>query len=231
MDDALDRQAFFEVMASFPTGVAVVTTVDAAGIPRGLTTTAVCSVSADPPTLLVSIAHASRTLDAVRGRGSFVVNFVGDGRTELCLRFASKVEDKFEGVAWQLTGGGVPLLHEDAIAWAECTVACEVDVADHSLVVGKVVAGGLSAELEAPLLYYRRSWGSGRPRRSRASPSPSRSPPSTSAAATCAGRASSSDGARCRIDCHVSRMGYSRHVDMSRVERKACVSRCRLGAQ
>lgn len=172
VDVALDRQAFFEVMASFPTGVAVVTTVDAAGIPRGLTTTAVCSVSADPPTLLVSIAHASRTLDAVRGRGSFVVNFVGDGRTELCLRFASKVEDKFEGVAWRLTGGGVPLLHEDAIAWAECTVACEVDVADHSLVVGKVVAGGLSAELDAPLLYYRRSWGVWAPAHEPSEPEP-----------------------------------------------------------
>ena len=45
----IERQAFFEVMASFPSGVAIVTTLDADGTPRGLTTTAVCSVSARDP--------------------------------------------------------------------------------------------------------------------------------------------------------------------------------------
>ena len=60
----IERQAFFDVMASFPSGVAIVTTLDADGTPRGLTTTAVCSVSADPPTILVCVDRASRTLAA-----------------------------------------------------------------------------------------------------------------------------------------------------------------------
>ena len=83
----IERQTFFEVMASFPSGVAIVTTTTEDGVPRGLTTTAVCSVSADPPTVLVSVDLGSRTLAALRGRGAFAVNFIGEGRSDLCLLF------------------------------------------------------------------------------------------------------------------------------------------------
>ena len=56
----IDRQRFFDVMASFPSGVAIVTTTTPDGVPRGLTTTAVCSISAEPPTVLVSDADFRR---------------------------------------------------------------------------------------------------------------------------------------------------------------------------
>jgi flavin reductase (DIM6/NTAB) family NADH-FMN oxidoreductase RutF len=155
----IERQAFFDVMASFPSGVAIVTTLDADGTPRGLTTTAVCSVSADPPTVLVCVDLASRTLAALRARRAFVVNFVGAGRSELCLLFASKEEDKFADVAWRPAGGGLPLLHEDVLAWAECTTVRELEIGDHVILVAEVLDGDVQPELEPPLLYYRRSWG------------------------------------------------------------------------
>ena len=155
----IERQAFFDVMASFPSGVAIVTTLDADGTPRGLTTTAVCSVSADPPTILVCVDLASRTLAALRDSGGFVVNFVGEGRSELCLLFASKAEDKFAHVRWRPTGRGLPLLHEDVLAWAECATVQELEVGDHVIVVAQVDDGGVHPELESPLMYYRRSWG------------------------------------------------------------------------
>ena len=47
----VDRDAFFQIMSAFPTGVAIVTTLDSDGVPRGLTTNAVTSVSAEPPIL------------------------------------------------------------------------------------------------------------------------------------------------------------------------------------
>ena len=43
----------------------------------------------------------------------FVVNFMGEGRSELCLLFASKAEDKFANISWRPTASGLPLLHED----------------------------------------------------------------------------------------------------------------------
>jgi flavin reductase ActVB len=155
----LDRQTFFDVMASFPTGVAIVTTTTPDGVPRGLTTTAVCSISAEPPTVLVSVDLGSRTLAALRERRAFAVNFVGAGRSELCLLFASKARDKFADVSWQAGATGLPLLHEDALAWAECSTVKELVVGDHVLLIGLVEEGGVRAELEPPLLYYRRSWG------------------------------------------------------------------------
>jgi flavin reductase (DIM6/NTAB) family NADH-FMN oxidoreductase RutF len=155
----IDRQRFFDVMASFPSGVAIVTTVAEDGAPRGLTTTAVCSVSAEPPTILVCVDLAARTLAALRATRRFVVNFVGEGRSELCLLFASKAEDKFERVSWRSTADGLPLLHADALAWAECATTHELEVGDHVVLVALVADGGVQPDLEPPLMYYRRSWG------------------------------------------------------------------------
>ena len=155
----IDRQSFFDVMASFPSGVAIVTTLTADGAPRGLTTTAVCSVSAEPPTILVCVDLASRTLAALRASRRFAVNFMGEGRSELCLLFASKAEDKFARVTWQPTPSGMPLLADDVLAWADCETMQELEVGDHVLLVARVEAGGVQPELEPPLMYYRRSWG------------------------------------------------------------------------
>ncbi len=154
----IDRQTFFDVMASFPSGVAIVTTTTPEGIPRGLTTTAVCSVSADPPTVLVCLDLASRTLEALRERRAFAVNFVAEGRSDLCLLFASKERDKFAHVAWTQSDSGLPLLHDDALAWAECSTLHELEVGDHVLLVALVEAGGVRPDLGSPLMYYRRSW-------------------------------------------------------------------------
>ena len=156
---AVDEKTFFDIMASFPSGVAVVTTLDEHGVPKGLTTTAVSSVSAEPPLLLVCIDLTSRTLPALRSGGRFLVNFMRAGRSELCHLFASKSEDKFANVAWRPTASGLPLLHEDALAWAECVTVKEFEAGDHVVLLGRVEAGQSATEDETPLMYYRRSWG------------------------------------------------------------------------
>ncbi len=155
----ISRQAFFEIMASFPSGVAIVTTLGPDDVPRGLTTTAVSSVSAHPPTILVCVDLGSRTLEALRARRSFVVNFVRQGCSQLCMLFASKADDKFDHVSWQPTASGLPLLYEDAVAWAECSTVHELEVGDHVILVARVESGDVAAEPESPLMYYRRSWG------------------------------------------------------------------------
>jgi flavin reductase ActVB len=168
----LDREPFFDIMASFPSGVAIVTTLGDDGTPRGLTTTAVCSVSANPPTIAVCVDLRSRTLVALRSRRAFVVNFMGEGRSELCLLFASKADDKFADVAWQTTGAGLPVLHDDVLAWAECSTVQELEVGDHVLLVAQVDEGGVHPEHASPLMYYRRSWGVWSPAHEASEPDP-----------------------------------------------------------
>jgi flavin reductase (DIM6/NTAB) family NADH-FMN oxidoreductase RutF len=169
---AIARQSFFEVMASFPSGVAIVTSTHHDGSPCGLTTTAVSSVSAHPPTVLVCVDLGSRTLAALRGRRSFVINFMGEGSSQLCLLFASKADNKFADVSWRPTDSGLPLLHEDALAWAECTTVHDLEVGDHVILVARVEEGGVAPELASPLMYYRRSWGVWSPAQEPSEPEP-----------------------------------------------------------
>ena len=159
----VDRDTFVEIMASYPAGVAIVTTLDADGTPRGLTTTAVSSVSAEPPLLLVCVDLTSRTLPALRAGGRFVVNFLREGRSEVARLFASKRDDKFEQVRWQTTSSGMPCLAEDALAWAECLTVQEIEPGDHVILLGQVEEGSSAADEDAPLMYYRRSWGVWKP--------------------------------------------------------------------
>jgi flavin reductase (DIM6/NTAB) family NADH-FMN oxidoreductase RutF len=156
----IDREHFFAVMSAFPTGVAIVTTLDEEGVPRGLTTNAVTSVSADPPILLVCVAIDSRTLPALLHCKRFVVNFMRDDAAGVCGVFASKSEDKFARVAWRPGLGGVPVLHEDAVAWAECTTDAELAVGDHIVLTGVVESGHAPHPEDVPIVYFRRSYSS-----------------------------------------------------------------------
>ena len=157
--EPLEKADFCAIMAAFPTGVTVVTTVDAEGRPRGLTSNAVCSVSADPPLLLVCVDTEARTLPALRHAKAFVVNFLKEGRGELCRRFASKEEEKFVDVHWCRAANGAPRLCEDALAYAECVTEQELDIGDHVILIGSVVGGRPPEPGERPLTYFRRSYG------------------------------------------------------------------------
>lgn len=157
---AVASDEFFAIMSAFPTGVAIVTTLEPDGTPRGLTTNAVMSVSAEPPILLVSVNRGSRTLPALLHLKRFVVNFMRDDCAELCALFASKADDKFSRVAWTAGLGGVPILHEGAVAHAECATLEELEVGDHVVVTGLVEKGSPPEPDDVPIVYFRREYSS-----------------------------------------------------------------------
>lgn len=159
MSTPLSREDFFSIMSAFPTGVAIVTTLDEHGEPKGLTTNAVCSVSAEPPLLLVCVDVGSRTLGALRRSRRFVVNFMSDRAAELCGHFASKADDKFARVNWEPGIGGLPLLAHDALAYAECSLEEELEAGDHVVLIGLVEGGRPPDPESVPILYYRRAYG------------------------------------------------------------------------
>jgi len=103
-------EEFRRVLGHFATGVTIVTTRDADGRPTGLTVSAFCSVSLDPPQILVCVDHKSQSYPALRDGGHFAVNFLGDGHEEISRRFATTRLDKFDGVPHRLSGHGVPLI-------------------------------------------------------------------------------------------------------------------------
>jgi flavin reductase (DIM6/NTAB) family NADH-FMN oxidoreductase RutF len=149
---------FRDIMACFPTGVAVVTALDRAE-PRGLTVSSLCSVSLTPPLVLICVDKTSNTLPALRAAGGFTVNFLAHGRGELAKRFASKSEAKFEGLAWTpaLTPEGGPVLVEDSAAYAVCVTRQAFEAGDHWVFLGEVCEGG-EIEGREPLVYHRRTY-------------------------------------------------------------------------
>jgi flavin reductase (DIM6/NTAB) family NADH-FMN oxidoreductase RutF len=155
----VDRAQFFAIMGAFPTGVTVVTTLTGSGQPRGLTSNAVCSVSAEPPLLLVCVDKNSNTLPGLRESKRFVVNYLSAGRGDLSNLFASKEPDKFAHVSWRPAGNGMPWLHTDSIAHAECTITQEIEAGDHYVFLAVVDGGKPPAPGTHPLMYFRRTYG------------------------------------------------------------------------
>ena len=126
----MDRATFFAIMGAFPTGVGIVTTMDERNQPRGLTTNALCSVSVQPALVLVCVDKNSNTLPGLRHSRKFVVNYLASGRGDLANLFASKEPDKFQSVSWRPASNGMPWLHTDTIAHAECSITQEVEVGE-----------------------------------------------------------------------------------------------------
>lgn len=153
-------ETFYEVMTSFPTGVAVITTVDSEGNPWGLTSNAVASVSAEPPTLLVCVARTSRTLPALLERRGFLVNFMGEDAAAVCTQFASKATaaEKFAAVEWEQSPAGHPHLLGDSVAYADCETEAEVEAGSHLILVGRIVDAGVTDRQRQPIAYFRRSY-------------------------------------------------------------------------
>ncbi|WP_024877502.1 flavin reductase family protein [Saccharomonospora piscinae] len=145
--------SFRDAMASFPTGVSVVTTMHTDGAPRGMTCSALCSVSMEPPLLLVCLRTASPTLDAIRVRGGFVVNLLKYQARDTARLFASGDTGRFDQVAWRHHPGTAgPCLVDDAHAAVDCQVLRRDEAGDHVVVLGEVV-GVRTLSGAAPLLY------------------------------------------------------------------------------
>ncbi len=151
---AADQQRFREVMGHFATGVAVVAC-EGPGGPSGLTTSAVASVSLDPPLVLVCFDNASRTLDAVRTAGRFSVNVLREGQEDVAMLFASKAQmaEKFAAVDHG-DEDGVPVLR-DVLAWLACDVRELLPGGDHTIGIAEVRTLGADPDGGRPLLHHR----------------------------------------------------------------------------
>jgi flavin reductase (DIM6/NTAB) family NADH-FMN oxidoreductase RutF len=150
---------FREMMASFPTGVSVVTAQQPGAEPWGMTCSSLCSLSVNPCRLLVCLRAASPTLSAVLGSGAFAVNLLHGGAEWVASLFASGAPDRFDRVSWRpaaLTRS--PVLIEAAHTMAECVVDTTYSVGDHVIVVGMVRAVE-RLHADSALLYGYRRYG------------------------------------------------------------------------
>lgn len=154
---AIEPAEFRHVLSHWATGVTITTTVTANGEPRGLTASAVASVSLEPPLVLVCVEHSADTYAALRESRIFAINFLSSEMQSVSRRFAEgDAAEKFRGVRFRSGATGAPIL-DGALAYVECRVHALHEGGDHTIFVGEVVAAG-AGEGE-PLLYYRGRYG------------------------------------------------------------------------
>jgi flavin reductase (DIM6/NTAB) family NADH-FMN oxidoreductase RutF len=156
-------ERFRDLMAAWPTGVSVVTSA-ASGRPIGCTVTALASVSAQPPLLLVSLADTGRTLAAVRRHHRFGVCVLSGAQRHLGRAFAGgDPAQRFARVAYDWVAG-VPVLRDAATA-VVCAVSELIPVADHVLVVGRPLWQARNPAASPAIWFQRSYWDLCRPGR------------------------------------------------------------------
>ena len=145
-------ERFRAALASYPTGVTVVTAIGPDG-PAGATANAVTSLSLEPPMMLACLDRGSRTLDAVRAAGRFGVNALAAGQEDLALRFAAKdpAPRKWDGVEWSERQGSPRL--DGALMWVACELRDLIDGGDHLIATGSVLEA--ESRKAMPLIFHR----------------------------------------------------------------------------
>jgi 3-hydroxy-9,10-secoandrosta-1,3,5(10)-triene-9,17-dione monooxygenase reductase component len=147
------RDRFRHVLSHVPTGVVVVAGHDGTA-PAGLAIGSFTSISLDPPLVGFYPDRASTSWPVIRRAGRFCVNVLAAHQAGICRRFARSGGDKFMGITWRPAAqSGGPIL-DGVVAWIDCELEREIELGDHSLVVGRVLDLGL--ERPAPPLIFLR---------------------------------------------------------------------------
>ena len=146
------REKFLTAMRNVANSVTIVTTDGPAG-KSGATVSSFCSVSADPPTVLVCLNTESRTADFVEQNARFAVNVLPENTHALAEIFAGLTEihedDRFEHGDWYSDASNMPLLN-NATGFS-CKVIEKVTSSSHHIFIGQIV--GLTVGTDNPLLY------------------------------------------------------------------------------
>lgn len=152
--------AFKDAMRHLAGGVCIITA--AHGRERsGLTVTSLVSLSAEPPSVIVSINRNASTLPLLRRSGRFAASLLGQGHSDIADRFAGRAgvrgAARFAGAEWIGRPDHPPVL-ADALASFECEVAETMDRFSHTIVIGLVTASRTRSESGGALVYWRAAY-------------------------------------------------------------------------
>jgi flavin reductase (DIM6/NTAB) family NADH-FMN oxidoreductase RutF len=148
---SISRDEFRAALGRFASGVTVVTTKDKSGRLHGITVSAFCSVSLDPPLILVCIDKLAGSHAAFEEIETFVVSILREDQQHYSDLFASHLSDKFDGIDYLETADGVPLL-KDALVNMECRLVNSHASGDHTIFVGEITKSFVTDG--NPLIYF-----------------------------------------------------------------------------
>ncbi len=153
----VDAGAYRDAMARLGAAVSVITSDGPAGR-CGFTASAVCSVTADPPTLLVCMNRNSRWNEDFKRNGVLCVNVLAATQEHFSARFAEMLdmETRFAAGHWITLETGSPVL-QDAVVSFDCRIVQVAEVGTHSVLFGEVAAIQ-SNPVSQGLIYFGRAY-------------------------------------------------------------------------
>jgi flavin reductase (DIM6/NTAB) family NADH-FMN oxidoreductase RutF len=158
-DGSVVEAGFKQAMRQFAGSVAIIAT-GAGDQRRGLTATAVCSLSVSPAKILVCVNRSAEAHDVIAELRYFSINILRCDQQAVAERFAaldgSKGAIRFAGAQWDELVTGAPILRS-AIAALDCELDIEVPTETHTIYVGRVVATTCD-DLGIPLVYHQRQF-------------------------------------------------------------------------
>lgn len=145
--------AEFRLAMRRPANAVAVVATGRQGARAGVTLTAVCSLSDDPPSVLACIYRQSAALEPIRRNGFFSVNFLGARDADLAATFAGRSglqgEARFSAGDWRILATGAPVL-ASALAGFDCLLDREIDSPTHAVLFGRVAAVWMRPETNQP---------------------------------------------------------------------------------
>lgn len=155
----VSRQDFRDAMARLGAAVNIVTSDGTAGR-VGLTASAVCAVTDDPPTLLVCVNTATGLDRQFAANGVLCVNTLAAAQDSLSSLFGgfldADMEARFQAAQWDVAATGAPVLRGALVAF-DARVADVIRKGTHAVIFAEVEAVRHGAGSEA-LFWYGRGY-------------------------------------------------------------------------
>ena len=141
MTNTIDPKTFWQLLGMRAIGAAVVAAQGSAG-PAGFLALSAAHVTADPPTMLVSVGRKTSALSAVTESGSFAINYLPKEREDLARLFGgqgdTKGGDRFKPGEWTTLATGSPIL-AGAVGSIDCRVEEALERHDVVIFLGRIV--------------------------------------------------------------------------------------------
>jgi flavin reductase (DIM6/NTAB) family NADH-FMN oxidoreductase RutF len=152
---SFDSAAFRRACGLFATGVAVLTTRAEDGTPHGLTINSFCSLSLNPPLVMVAIDRICTFLNHFESSGFYAVNILREEQIDLSNQFAQLPEGRFTGVTWREGTTGSPII-AGVLGVIECNTMNVMNAGDHRALLGEVVSVEMGEG--RPLVFFNREY-------------------------------------------------------------------------
>ena len=152
-----DKVEFRNAMARLGAAVNIITT-DGPGGRAGFTASAVCSVSDEPPSLLVCLNRSASVYETFKRNGVLCVNVLGAGHQAISSLFGGKtaMDERFASASWSRGPSGSPILQDASVSF-DCRLSQITEVGTHDVLICEVISLSTGEQAQS-LIYFNRQY-------------------------------------------------------------------------